>query len=190
VVLAVILGVLAASSVYVVRYMPFAPANEVTGGGGTDLGRFDPPSGQTFSATRFAYHDGGTFYFGFGLMNTGPLPVRVTGIATDSARGAGSLVKESVWIAKAKGWTGPPGSKGGQRFQSFSLGSGQTRWVVFSERFANCSSHGLSKGGTSKQVLARAEVGYRILGIIPRHAVMPFALEPIVVLSARSSCRH
>jgi len=178
-----------AFGVYVARYMPLIPPNGVAGGQGrTDLGSFESPGGETFGVGSYAYQDGKTFYFGFGLHNNGPLPITVTGIHTQGVTSSSSLTRETVWMADKDGWYGPPGSAGGRPFHSFSLGKGDERWIVFSERMVNCSKYDLGAGASSTQTLARADVSYRVLGFVPRHAVMPYDETTQVILSGGTPC--
>jgi hypothetical protein len=178
-----------AFGLYVGHYMPLVPANGAAGGqGSTDLGTFESPSGEIFGVTSFAYEDGKTFYFGFGLHNEGPLPVTITGIQTQGVTSSMSLSKETIWMASHDGWYGPPDSPGGEPFRTFSLGSGEERWIVIAEQMANCTKYGLSPRSTSTQTLARADVSYRVLGFIPRHAVLPYADTTQIVLTGTSGC--
>ena len=186
-IIALVSVLLLSAGLYVAHYEPLVQADGVIGSGGTSLGEFGSPAGGSFSVTRFAYQEGRTFYFGFGLLNSGRVPVTITSIHSKGT-GSGSLVQETVWVAsKDPYWSGPPGSPGGETFRPFTLTGGAERWVVFSERFVNCSKYHLGLGDTSSQSLARADVSFRVLGV-HRTAVLPYDATMQVVLSSASKC--
>ncbi len=123
----VVLAGVAGIVLFAVRYQPLSSANFASGSGAE--------SGPNM--IRLQYTSGGTFSFGFLLVNDGPLPlkiqrIRVTGqnellipvrLETAAKRDAGSL------------GVGDPDL---DKFIPFTLDGGDRRWIVVRTRFANC----------------------------------------------------
>ena len=74
--IAVLLGFLVFSGVYLVRYQPLSAngtgATWVDPRFATELGNFTPPEGESFSAYRVRYEDGRSFSYAMTLYNEGP----------------------------------------------------------------------------------------------------------------------
>lgn len=83
------------SSVYLVRYQPLSAngtgATWVDPRHATRLGDFSPPVGESFTAYRVRYEDGGSFGYAMTLFNEGPLPVTITSIGEEEAETARPL---------------------------------------------------------------------------------------------------
>ena len=74
--IAVVLGTLVFSGVYLSRYQPLSAngtgATWVDPRFATELGNFTPPEGEPFSAYRVRYEDGRLFRYALTLYNEGP----------------------------------------------------------------------------------------------------------------------
>ncbi len=116
---------------------------------------------------RVGYANGGTFSFGFLLVNDGPLPVKIqriqvtgqnellvpVGLETAAKRDAGSLGEGDPSLDK---------------FLPFTLAGGDRRWIVVRTRFGNCGRFAAGAFETYTQF----KVTYSVLGFT-KHAWVP-----------------
>jgi hypothetical protein len=152
-----VLATVAAIVLFAVRYQPLSAANLASGavvGSGTNT-------------VRVGYEDGGTFAFGFLLVNDGQLPVKIqriqmTGqnqllvpfrLETAARRYAGSLVEGDPTLEK---------------FLPFTLAGVDRRWIVVRTRFANCDRFAAG----ASETYTRFQVTYSVLGLT-KHAWVP-----------------
>jgi hypothetical protein len=89
--IAVLVGILVFSGVYLSRYQPLIAngtgATWVDPRYATDLGTFTPPEGRSFSAYRVRYEEGRVFRYALTLHNDGPLPVTITSVGDENCDG-------------------------------------------------------------------------------------------------------
>ena len=176
--IAVVLGVLVFSGVYLLRYQPLSAngtgASWVDPRYATQLGNFTPPVGEDFSAYRVRYEDGSSFSYAMTLYNEGPFPVTITSIGETGCDGCPTpLVFERSTVAPAGG-TYQYDRERARPFDGFVIRPGTYRYVVIETRFDNCESYSPPGGVTFLSI----PVGYRSLGI--GHQVqlpMPYSLE-------------
>jgi hypothetical protein len=146
----VVLAAVAGIVFFALRYQPVSAANFASG----------PVMEAGRNMVRVEYENGGTFSFGFLLVNDGPLPlkiqrIQVTGknellipvrVETAPKRDAGSLGE------------GDPSLK---KFLPFTLDGGDRRWIVLRTRFGNCGRFAAGAFETYTQF----QVTYRVLGL-------------------------
>lgn len=176
--IAVVVGVLVFSGVYLLRYQPLT----ADGGGttwvdprfATELGDFTPPEGQSFSAYRVGYEEGRLFSYALTLYNDGPLPVTITSIGEPECRGCTfPLVFERSSVAPAGGRY-QNDREHATPFRSFVLAPGAFRYVVVETRFDHCESY---SAGTAVTYLS-IPVGYRTAFVDHDvHLPMPYSLQ-------------
>jgi hypothetical protein len=176
--IAVLLGFLVFSGVYLVRYQPLSAngtgATWVDPRFATELGNFTPPEGESFSAYRVRYEDGRSFSYAMTLSNDGPLPVTITSIGEPECRGCTSpLVFERSSVAPAGGQYQYDRADA-TPFDGFILEPGAFRYVVIEARFDHCESYSADTAVTYLSI----PVGYRTAFV--DHDVqlpMPYSLE-------------
>jgi len=154
------LAVLAAVSaivLFALRYQPLSAANFASG----------PVTSSGANVVRVGYANGGTFSFGFLVVNDGPLPVKIQGIhvtgqsdllvtvrlETAAKRDAGSLSEFDPSLEK---------------FLPFTLAGGDRRWIVVRTRFGNCADFEAGDLDT----YTHFNVTYSVLGFT-KHALVP-----------------
>ena len=171
-------GLLAFSSVYLVRYQPLSAngtgATWVDPRFATRLGDFQPPEGQSFSAYRVRYEDGSSFGYAMTLHNAGPLPVTITSIGEPECEGcAFPLVFERSSVGPVGG-TYQYDRGHATPFHAFVIQPGGYRYIVVETRFDHCESYSPGSGVTFLSI----PIGYRTWGL--EHQVqlpMPYSLE-------------
>ena len=175
--IAIVLGFLVFSSLYLLRYQPLT----ANGGGttwvdprfATRLGEF-APEGESFSAYRVRYEDGHLFSYALTLYNEGPLPVTVTSIGEPECRGCTfPLVFERSSVAPAGGRY-QKDREHAIPFDGFVIQPGALRYVVIETRFDHCESYSPGSGVTFLSL----PVGYQAW--FTDHEVqvpMPYSLE-------------
>jgi hypothetical protein len=122
VVLAGVAGIVA----FAVRYQPLSAANfagTVTESGGDMI--------------RLEYANGGTFSFGFLLVNDGPLPLKIQRIQLTGQDELLIPVRLETAAKRDAGSLGV-GDPDLEKFIPFTLDGGDRRWIVVRTRFANC----------------------------------------------------
>lgn len=149
-----VLGVVAGIVVFAVRYQPLTAANFASG----------PVTSSGANVIPVAYADGGTFSFGFLLVNDGPLPVKIHGIRVT---GQNDLLVTAGIETAAKRYAGSlaEGDPSLDKFLPFTLAGGDRRWIAVRTRFGNCDR--FAEGAS--QTYTRFNVTYSVLGFT-KHA--------------------
>jgi len=152
-----VLALVAGIVLFAVRYQPLKAANFASGS----------VTSSSANVVRVGYTTGGTFSFGFLVVNDGPLPVKIqriqvtgqndllitVGLETAAQRYAGSLTQGDPSLDK---------------FLPFTLAGGDRRWIAVRTHFGNC---GRFAAGAS-QTYTRFNVTYSVLGFT-KHAWVP-----------------
>ena len=154
------LAVLAAVSgivLFAVRYQPLSAANFASG----------PVTSSGPNMVRVGYANGGTFSFGFLIVNEGQLPVKIQGI---QITGQSQLLVPVRLETAAKRYTGSLSELDPslEKFLPFTFAGGDRRWIVVRTHFGNC---GRFAAGTS-ETYTRFKVTYTVLGLT-KHAWVP-----------------
>jgi hypothetical protein len=145
-----VLAAVAAIVLFALRYQPLSAANFASG----SVAQSDS------KMVRVGYANGGTFSFGFLVVNDGPLPVRIqriqvtgqndllvtVGLETAAQRDAGSLGQ---------------GDPSLDRFLPFTLAGGDRRWIAVRTRFGNCGRFAAG----AFETYTRFKVTYSVLGL-------------------------
>jgi hypothetical protein len=153
----VVLAAVAGIVLFALRYQPLSAANFASG----------PVTSSGANVVRVGYADGGTFSFGFLVVNDGPLPVKIqriqvtgqdellvtVGLETAAKRDAGSLVQGDPSLDK---------------FLPFTLAGSDRRWIVVRTRFGNCGRFAAG----ALETYTRFKVTYSVLGLT-KHAWVP-----------------
>jgi len=152
-----VLAVVAGIVVFAVRYQPLTAANFASG----------PVTSSGANVVRVGYVNGGSFSFGFLVVNDGPLPVQIKRI---QVTGQSDLLVTIGLETAAKRYAGilTQGDPSLDKFLPFTLAGGDRRWIVVRTRFGNCAN---SDAGDFK-TLTDFTVTYTVLGFTKR-AVVP-----------------
>ena len=149
-----VMATVAAIVLFAVRYQPLSAANFASG---------PVPSSGT-NTVRVGYEDGGTFSFGFLIVNEGQLPVRVQRI---QMAGQNQLLVPVRLETAAKRYAGSlgQGDPSLERFLPFTLAGADRRWIVVRTRLGNCDRFAAG----ASQTYTRFQVTYSVLGLT-KHA--------------------
>lgn len=149
-----VLATVAAIVLFAVRYQPLSAANFASG----------PVASSGTSTIRVTYVNGGTFSFGFLMVNDGQLPVKVQKI---QMIGPNQLLVPVRFETAARRYAGSlgQGDPSLQRFLPFTLAGGDRRWIVVRTRFGNCDRFAAGALAT----YTRFQVTYSVLGLT-KHA--------------------
>lgn len=152
-----VLAAVAAIVLFAVLYQPLSAANFASG----------PVTSSGPNMVRVGYVNGGTFSFGFLVVNDGSLPVKIEGI---QITGQSQLLVPVRLETAAKRYAGSlvEGDPSLERFIPFTLAGGDRRWIVVRTRFGNC---GRFAAGAS-ETYTRFKVTYSVLGFT-KHAWVP-----------------
>src|SRR5918995_728975 len=150
----VVLVAVGAIVLFALRYQPIAGANFAS----------EPVAQPDPKLVRVGYTNGGTFSFGFLIVNDGPLPVKIQRIQTT---GQNALLIPVRLETAAKRYAGSlsEGDSSLERFVPFTLAGGDRRWIVVRTRFGNCGRFDPGASETYKQF----QVTYSVLGLT-KHA--------------------
>ena len=142
---------------FAVRYQPLSAANFASG----------PVTSSGPNMVRLGYANGGTFSFGFLIVNDGQLPVKVQGI---QITGQNQLLVPVRLETAAKRYAGSLSESDPslEKFLPFTLAGDDRRWIVVRSHFGNC---GRFAAGTS-ETYTRFKVTYTVLGLT-KHAWVP-----------------
>ena len=145
-----VLAAVAGIVLFAVRYQPLSAANFASG----PVAQSDP------HMVRVGYANGGTFSFGFLIVNDGQLPVRIQRIQMTGQRHL--LVPVRVETA-ANRYAGSlaEGDPSLEKFLPFTLAGGDRRWVVVRTRFANCDRFAAG----ALETYTRFQVTYSVFGL-------------------------
>lgn len=152
-----VLAAVAGIVLFALRYQPLSAANFAS----------ESVAQSDSKMVRVGYENGGTFSFGFLVVNDGPLPVKIqaiqvtgqsellvtVGLQTAANRDAGSLAQGDPSLDK---------------FLPFTLTGGDRRWVVVRTRFGNCGRFAAG----ALETYTRFKVTYSVLGFT-KHAWVP-----------------
>jgi hypothetical protein len=152
-----VLAAVAGIVVFALRYQPLSAANFASG----------QVTQSDANVVRVGYTSGGTFSFGFLVVNDGPLPVKIQRI---QLTGQSQLLVPVRLETAAKRYAGSLGEADPslERFLPFTLAGGDRRWMVVRTRFGNC---GRFAAGAS-QTYTQFQVTYSVLGLT-KHAWVP-----------------
>jgi hypothetical protein len=122
----VVLAGVAGIVLFAVRYQPLSAANFASG-----------PVTESGNMVRLEYANGGTFSFGFLLVNDGPLPLKIQRIQLTGQDELLIPVRLETAAKRDAGSLGV-GDPDLEKFIPFTLDGGDRRWIVVRTRFANC----------------------------------------------------
>ena len=123
-----VLAAVATIVLFALRYQPLSAANFASG----------PVTSSGPNMVRVGYANGGTFSFGFLIVNDGPLPVKIQRI---HVTGQSELLVTVRLETAAKRYAGAlgEGDPSLDKFLPFTLAGGDRRWIVVRTRFGNCA---------------------------------------------------
>jgi hypothetical protein len=152
-----VLAVVAGIVVFAVRFQPLTAANFASG----------PVTSSGANVVRVAYANGGTFSFGFLVVNDGPLPVKIQRI---QVTGQNDLLVTAGIETAAKRYAGSlaQGDPSLDKFLPFTLAGGDRRWIVVRTHFGNCANFDPGALDT----VTHFNVTYSVLGFT-KNAVVP-----------------
>jgi len=145
----VVLAGVAGIVVFAVRYQPLSAANFASG-----------PVTESGNMVRLEYANGGTFSFGFLLVNDGPLPLKIQRIQVTGQSELLIPVRLETAAKRDAGSLGV-GDPDLEKFIPFTLDGGDRRWIVVRTRFANCGRFAAGAFETYTQF----QVTYGVLGL-------------------------
>jgi hypothetical protein len=126
------------------------------------------------------------FSIGFELSNDGSLPMRVTEISIPASTDHDLLTWGAPLIDPEDRGSNQPSRL--SPFAPFTLRNGEAVWVVLRGRFGNCSAFPAPPtGGSTSQSWSRVDVGFRWVGVVPRHQSV--ALPTVVEVERPTECR-
>ena len=148
-----VLSAVAAIVLFAVRFQPLSAANFASG----------PVTSPRPNMVRVGFVNGGTFSFGFLVVNDGPLPVKIQGI---QITGQSELLVTVRLETAAKRYAGSlgEGDPSLDRFVPFTLAGGDRRWIVVRTRFGNCDRFAAG----AFETYTRFNVTYSVLGFTKR----------------------
>jgi hypothetical protein len=149
----IVLAGVAGIVLFAVRYQPISTANFASG-----------PVTESGHMVRVAYGNGGTFSFGFLLVNDGPVPLKIQRIQLTGQKELLIPVRLETAAKRDAGSLGV-GDPDLEKFIPFTLDGGDRRWIVVRTRFANCGRFEADAFETYTQF----EVTYTTLGLT-KHA--------------------
>ena len=155
-----VLAAVAGIVLFALRYQPLSAANFAS----------ESVAQSDSKMVRVGYENGGTFSFGFLVVNDGPLPVKIQAI---QVTGQSELLVTVGLQTAANRYAGSlgQGDPSLDKFLPFTLTGGDRRWIVVRTRFGNC---GRFAAGASRDVhavqgdLQRARLHEARLGPAPQ----------------------
>ena len=149
----VVLAAVGAIVLFALRYQPISAANFAS--------QAAPQSDAKIVSV--GYVSGGTFSFGFLVVNDGPLPVKIQRI---HITGRNQPLVPTRLETAGKRYAGTLGESDPslEKFLPFTLAGGDARWIVVRTRFGNCGR--LSEGAFE---ITQFQVTYSVLGLT-KHA--------------------
>ncbi|HJU57561.1 MAG TPA: hypothetical protein VJ774_02370 [Actinomycetota bacterium] len=167
-----VLATVAAIVVFAVRYQPLSAANLAS----EPLAQSDP------NIVRVEYENGGTFSFGFLIVNDGQLPVNVQRIQMTGQNQLLVPVRLETAGQRYAGSLGE-GDPSLEKFIPFTLGGGDRRWIIVRTRFGNCDRFAAGV----LEMHTRFQVTYSVLGFT-KHAWVQLPKEIGVGSPPDSAC--
>jgi hypothetical protein len=149
-----VLAAVAGIVLFALRYQPLSAANFAS----------ESVAQSDSKMVRVGYENGGTFSFGFLVVNDGPLPVKIQAI---QVTGQSELLVTVGLQTAAKSDAGSlaQGDPSLDKFLPFTLTGGDRRWVVVRTRFGNCGRFAAG----ALETYTRFKVTYSVLGFT-KHA--------------------
>jgi hypothetical protein len=148
-----VLASVAGVVLFAVRYQPVSSANFASG-----------PVTESGHMVRVEYANGGTFSFGFMLVNDGPVPLKIQRIHLTGQEELLIPVRLETATKRYGGSLGV-GDPDLDKFIPFTLDGSDRRWIVVRTRFANCGQFEADAFETYTQF----QVTYGVLGFT-KHA--------------------
>lgn len=167
-----VLATVATIVLFAVRYQPLSAANFASG----TVASAGP------NTVRVGYENGGTFSFGFLIVNDGQLPVKVQRIQSTGQNQLLVPVRLETAAQRYAGSLGQ-GDPSLEKFLPFTLAGGDRRWIVVRTRFGNCGR--LSAGAL--ETYTRFQVTYSVLGLT-KHAWVQLPKDIEVASPPDSEC--
>ena len=152
-----VLATVTAIVLFAVRYQPLTAANLVSG----------PVASSGTNTVRVGYEDGGTFSFGFLIVNEGQLPVKIQRIQMSGQNQLLVPVRLETAAKRDAGRLGE-GDPSLEKFLPFTLAGADRRWIVVRTRFGNCDRFAAG----AVETYTRFQVTYSVLGLT-KHAWVP-----------------
>ena len=152
-----VLAVVAAIVLFALRYQPLSAANFAS----------ESVAQSDSKMIRVGYENGGTFSFGFLVVNDGPLPVKIQRIHVTGQSELLVTVRLETAATRYAGSLGQ-GDPSLDRFLPFTLAGGDRRWIVVRTRFGNCGRFAAG----AFETYTRFNVTYTVLGLT-KHAWVP-----------------
>jgi hypothetical protein len=152
-----VLAAVGAIVLFALRYQPISAANFAS----------DPVPQADANVIRVGYTTGGTFSFGYLVVNDGPLPVKIQRIQMTGRNQLLVPVRLETAGNRYAGSLGA-GDPSLEKFVPFTLAGGERRWVVVRTRFGNCGR--LPAGAF--ETYTQFQVTYSVLGLT-KHASVP-----------------
>ena len=145
----IVIAFLGAVVFFVVRYQPLSTGNFTSSG---------PVTADGANGIRVAYTGGGTFSFGFLLINDGPVPLTIDKVQFTGPNELLVPLKVEMAAKRDAGAIGV-GAPGLERFMQFSLGAGDRSWIVVRTEFEICARFAQGTFETYTQFLVTFKVG-------------------------------
>ncbi len=152
-----VLAAVAGIVLFAVRYQPLSTANFASG----------PVTESGQNMVRVEYANGGTFSFGFLLVNDGPLPLKIQRIQLTGQNELLVPVRLETAAKRDAGILGE-GDPSLEKFLPFTLSGGDRRWIVVRTSFGNCGRFAAGAFETYTQF----QVTYSVVGFT-KHAWVP-----------------
>ena len=149
----IVLAVVGGLVLVAVRYQPVSSANFASG-----------PVTESGHMVRVEYTNGGTFSFGFMLVNEGPVPLKIQRIHLTGQDELLIPVRLETATKRYAGSLGV-GDPDLEKFIPFTLDGSDRHWIVVRTRFANCGRFEADAFETYSQF----QVTYSVLGFT-KHA--------------------
>ncbi len=151
-----VLAAVAGIALFAVRYQPLSTANFAS-----------EPVTESGNMVRVGYANGGTFAFGFLLVNDGPVPLKIQRIQVSGQNELLVPVRFETAAKRDAGSLGE-GDPSLDKFLPFTLSGGDRRWIVVRTSFGNCGRFAPGAFETFTQF----QVTYTVLGLT-KHAWVP-----------------
>ncbi len=167
-----VLATVAGIVLFAVRYQPLSAANFASG----------PATQSGGNTVMVEYANGGTFSFGFLLVNDGWLPVKIQRIQMTGQSELLVPVRLETAAKRSAGSLGE-GDPSLEKFLPFTLAGGDRRWIVVRTRFANCRRFAAG----AFETYTRFQVTYSVLGFT-KHVWVPLPKDIRVDSPSDSAC--
>ena len=167
-----VLATVAAIVLVAARYQPLSAANFAS----------EPVASSGTNMVQVGYESGGTFSFGFLIVNDGQLPVKVQRIRMTGQNQLLVPIRLETATQRYAGSLGA-GDPSLEKFLPFTLAGGDRRWIVVRTRFGNCDR--FAPGAL--ETYTRFQVTYSVLGLT-KHAWVRLPKDIGVASPPDSAC--